>query len=654
LSTGITQAITRVRIIDSDSLVVAGGCAVRRSDDSGETFTRLPWTASDQRCTGEVMSLHFPSSEIGYLVIQNGTVLRTADGGRTWTRKTALPDTPSTGGTSRPTDIWFTGPDTGLATTTLGAYRTVDGGNSWTPVLTHAPATPSRELNGLFFLDAATGWIVGNKGVLVVTTDGGVTWDGWLTNAVESDLTSIRCANALTCLVTTRSGDRLLRTTTGGSGLSSHFSNVSPSTEKIHAAAFASPSRAVAAGAFGTNVVSDDAGLTWSTVGGRLTDDFNRLRATSASLAFATGDNGSLARTTDAGVSWTSFGVSTSANVIDASFPDVNTGYALDSEGSVLRTDNGGTSWKILDTGTTARPSALLAIARDRVLLFGPRGVRRSADGGGEFALVGGRIRKSRLDDFDRAGNSAFAFGFDALYASTDSGKRWKAVPRPARRAPRSGLAAVDFVTSRSGFALTLDGRLWQTRNRGRRWRELPNIGSDSAFELSFSDSRNGFAAVRELGGHFGSYVLRTRDGGKTWQPQLVHDNGIDGNGLVASGSNSALLLTLDNGLFATSSGGEAGKPSTLTLSTKKRKLRKRATLKVTGKLSPAEGGEQVVVSMRGARLVRWRQQVVTVASDGSFTTSWKVRTRSHFVAQWSGDDDRSGDGSKLLTVKVR
>ena len=117
LPTGLTEDLERVRIIDSDSLVVAGGCAVRRSDDAGQTFTRLPWTASDQRCAGNIVSLHFPSSEVGYLLVQNGTVLRTADGGLTWTRKTAVPDTGSTGGSAKPTDIYFTSLDSGVATT---------------------------------------------------------------------------------------------------------------------------------------------------------------------------------------------------------------------------------------------------------------------------------------------------------------------------------------------------------------------------------------------------------------------------------------------------------------------------------------------------------------------------------------------------------
>jgi photosystem II stability/assembly factor-like uncharacterized protein len=643
LSTGLTQNLTRLRVIDTDSLVLAAGCALRRSDDAGQTFSRLPWTASDLRCASGIASLHFPSSEVGYIVVQNGTVLRTVDGGQTWTRKTAVPDTNATGGSTQPTDIFFTAPDTGLATTSGGRiYRTTDGGNSWT-LVTFVEHT---QLNGVYFFDSSTGYAVGNSVYLLVTTDGGVTWT---TRFVGSGLpmTSIRCATATTCLITLGTGDRLLRTTDGGDTISS----VTPSTSKIFAAAFASGTRAIAGGALGTTVVSSDAGLTWSGVGSTLGDDFSRLRTTSSSLAFAVGDIGALARTTDGGVNWSNIGVSTSASVLDASFPNSDIGYALDSAGSVLRTDNGGGSWKILNTGTTARPSALLTTDRDHILLVGPRGVRRSIDGGDSFTRVSQKaVAKTSLSDFDRAGPSTFVFGFKALYVSANTGKSWTKLKRPRG----SDLQAIDFVTSRRGFALTSDGRIWQTTNRGRRWRELPSIANDSAFELAFSDALNGFAAVRRFGANFNGYVLRTTDGGKTWQPQLIDDDGIDQDGLVAPGGKTALALSLNNSLFATTTGGERGAASSLTLRTDSRRVRRKATIKVTGKLSPAEGGEQVVVAMRGARFKKWRRQLVTVASNGSFTTSWRVTSTSYFVAQWSGDDGRAGDGSKLLTVKIR
>ena len=646
LSTGTTQDLARVRIIDADSLVIAGGCVVRRSDDAGQTFTRLPWTASDLRCAGNIVSLHFPSSEVGYLLVQDGTVLRTADGGQTWTRKTAVPGTRSTGGNAQPTDVFLTGLDTGVATTSVGQiYRTIDGGNSWTLVASTGPPT-TLSLNGVFFFDASTGYVVGNS-IVLATTDGGTSWTTKSPNVIL-DLNSIRCSSPTTCLVTAASGERLLRTTNGGDS----FASVTPSTQKIFAAAFASPTRAVAGGAFGTTVVSDDAGTTWSTIGSVLADDFSRLRASSSQLAFATGENGALSRTTDGGATWANLGVSTSANVVDASFPTQNTGYALDSGGTVLRTDNGGTSWKILDTGTGAKPRALLALDTNRVLLVGPRGVRRSTDGGDSFARVRGRaVAKATLIDYDRAGGAVFAFGFKALYVSTTAGKSWKKVKRPPTRAD---LQAFDFVSTKRGYALTFDGRAWQTTNGGRKWREVPGLASDSAFEVAFSDARNGFVAVRDFGGKFNGYVMRTIDGGRTWQPQLIDDDGIDNDGLVATGGKTAITLSLGNALFATTTGGQAGSASSLGLKTRSRRLRKKATIKVTGRLGPAEGGEQVVVSMRGAKLNKWRHQVVTVAANGSFTTSWKVNTTSYFVAQWSGDDTRAGDGSGVLAVSVR
>ena len=81
--------------------------------------------------------------------------------------------------------------------------------------------------------------------------------------------------------------------------------------------------------------------------------------------------------------------------------------------------------------------------------------------------------------------------------------------------------------------------------------------------------------------------------------------------------------------------------------------MRKRSTITVNGKLAPAAGGEQVVVSAR-AQGHGWVHKVVQVASDGTFTTSWKLTRFTIFVAQWAGDADHAGAGSKVLAVVVK
>src|SRR5919107_4302249 len=64
VSTGLTEDLTDVRMITPDSVVIAGGCPVRRSDTGGRTFPRLPWAARDARRTAGVAPVAFPPAPI--------------------------------------------------------------------------------------------------------------------------------------------------------------------------------------------------------------------------------------------------------------------------------------------------------------------------------------------------------------------------------------------------------------------------------------------------------------------------------------------------------------------------------------------------------------------------------------------------------------
>src|SRR3954453_19803648 len=81
LATGTTQNLARARAIDSNSVVIGAGCLLRRSDDGGASFRRLLFTSSETNCTAGIASFHFPTSQTGYLLLADGTVLQTSDGG---------------------------------------------------------------------------------------------------------------------------------------------------------------------------------------------------------------------------------------------------------------------------------------------------------------------------------------------------------------------------------------------------------------------------------------------------------------------------------------------------------------------------------------------------------------------------------------------
>jgi photosystem II stability/assembly factor-like uncharacterized protein len=642
LRTGITSSLSTIQVLDANTFIAGGGCSVRRSDDGGVSFRRLPFTNTDFGCTTQVVSLSFPSKPVGYILLQDGNVLRTPDGGSSFARKTAVPGTPAAHGGSLPTDILFLTDDAGFAATAAGTiYRTTDGGNSWSQV-----HDADRGVNDIFFVDANNGFAVGDGSTFLKTTNGGTTWTAKDIGPDNLDLTGIRCGSLSICLASTRQGTQLVRTTDGGST----FSLVTPSTEPILAAAFANTGRVVAVGSAGTIVVSNDGGATFAPVGGRLNGSFNSLLAT-PSLAFAPGDGGNVAVSSDGGNTWHLVAVPTSQRVLSIAFPTSSVGYALDAGGGLFKTTNLGATWSNLDIGTTARPNDLVVIDAEHLILVGPTGLRRSADGGNHFSTSrDADVKKAKLNHGQRVGSSIFVWGLRDLVVSRNGGRSWRAVHKPGR------VRDVDFVSSKNGFFLGTNNKAWRTTNTGRTWREMDAIGTSRTSSIDFSSSKKGYIVVHGFSvvnaPVVGGFVLRTSDSGKTWRPQLVSAS--DLLDVAASGGAIDYALDRQGGLFWTQSGGDFGDPSNLTIKTTHTRLRKAARIRVTGRLSPARGGEQVIVSTRRPGTTRWTSQVATVGSNGTFTTSWNLgRGTSIFVGQWLGNDRSAADGSKVLKVRV-
>ena len=381
--------------------------------------------------------------------------------------------------------------------------------------------------------------------------------------------------------------------------------------------------------------------------------DSTGCASSSPQVAQAGGDDGTLARTTDGGVNWFTVGVPTTGSIKNASFPTQDTGYAIDDLGGAFKTANGGASWQILNTGTTSIPEVVLAVDTSHVLLVGPKGLRRSTDGGGSIAAVKDKdVAKASLSDIDAAGPALVVSGRKALAVSDDGGGTWKSLKRPKGR-----IDDADFVSAKLGYVFMTDGRVWRAKNGGRKWTDLPAIGTDLGSGLSFSSAGAGYLSTFGFGGEGFGYVFRTTDAGKTWQPQLAAEDFVNVWDAGRTGF-AVTFATCDSpggDFLETTTGGQAGTPSSLTI--KKAKGGKVASaaaskkqVKISGKLTPPEGGEPIVISIRKGS--NWSSQTVTAASNGGFTAKLTVKKTSFVVAQWSGDDDRAGAGSKALKVK--
>jgi photosystem II stability/assembly factor-like uncharacterized protein len=647
--TGLTDDLTKLRVIDADTFVAGGGCTLLRSQDGGTTLRRLRFNPS-ANCGSPLAAMHFPNKDVGYLVRADGSVLRTDDGGARFSSRTGLPPT----GGGAPNDVWFTSPETGIAVTgadTLGKiYRTTDSGGTWNEVHT------AQAVRGVHFVSATVGYAVGQNTILK-TTNGGAIWVPQGSPSVN--LRSVRCSDEQHCVAVTVNNGLVytedgFETAPKPSGIDQGGADGAILVPVAGvAASFQSATRVVAVGRPQDAAISLNAGKTYLSSYSNLPGSFSRLRITSPSTVFAPGAGGSVARTTDSGTSWTRVGVPTPNDVVDVAFPTSDLGYAVDTSGAVFRTDNGGGSWAILGE-SGVRPRAMTASADgNTVLLIGPRGMRRSANGGANFDPVeASTVANADLEDVDRTGdNVIYAHGKRVIAFSTNEGQTWRAIKRPGR----SSIVDLDFVDRKTGYMVAGDGRVWKTSNRGAKWSEVVTAGFERPYQIAFGDSQNGYLAIDSFGGLEAGWVMRTSDGGASWRPQLLSAVFIGGGSqpMVAAPGQVAYALAGSNEMKVTSTGGDAGAPSTITVTTKTKSLRRKAKVRVDGKLSPSAPGARVEVVMRDSVNGRVTRQIATVRSDGTFVTNWTVSRTSTFVAQWAGNSDSNGDGSPALRVRV-
>jgi photosystem II stability/assembly factor-like uncharacterized protein len=156
-----------------------------RTTDGGQTWIERKVEAPGIKMT-VLNAVHFVDPNTGWVVGPDpsqgdspteGVVLKTTDGGTTWTgTKPAFKQLPTavffadanTGwiggeGASAGTDDDEAGPSDILGTT--------DGGQTW-----HSQRHLSVSINDIFFLNKTTGWASGHNGAIYVTTDGR-TWN---------------------------------------------------------------------------------------------------------------------------------------------------------------------------------------------------------------------------------------------------------------------------------------------------------------------------------------------------------------------------------------------------------------------------------------------------------------------------------------------
>lgn len=252
--------------------------------------------------------------------------------------------------------------------------------------------------------------------------------------------------------------------------------------------------------------------------------------------------------------------------LVDVAFRTEQEGFGATHEGSIYRTANGGVSWTQIYR-TDGVELERIFLAGSAVFALGRRSddsrhpiLLSSPDGGStwsitdpaglsedavrawtflNYAFITSQIGFAVPDPDSWGGSQGTTTA--ALLATTDGGRTWKARPLPDGLRTSGGIS---FVTPERGFitAFAKEGsQILSTADGGRTWKAV-YTSKVPLYSLQFLDVRQGFAGggnSPKYGFEPLQYLLRTRDGGVTWEESYRSD-GRTGSPLAALRFSSA------------------------------------------------------------------------------------------------------------------
>lgn len=459
--------------------------------------------------------------------------------------------------------VAFAGASVGLAAGSKSLLRTDDGGRTW------SPATPPLDhVDAMCFTDArrviAAGidLIPGGVSRVAASDDGGGTWHPVDLPAPRMVVMDLHCDGAFAAIVGS-DGTVLVSEDAGaswrarplpdGAGVLLHAVQVRGRTLQV-----------VGPGAFRR---SDDLGVSWAPPERAPAGDYAGVAFADDRTGLAVGWGEAIARTTDGGVTWDVVRTGRDAYLRRVRFLDERHALAFGQYGAMLASDDGGVTW----TETSPNPIPwyfAVASAGADVWAVGTRGVVfHSSDRGRTWTPQ----TRGYLAAFVRAHfpspTTGFAVGeLGGIVRTRDGGRTWEislgSHPAYTAASLRLGLLGnslrdVFFVDQRQGWAVGDPPRddagraigeavILRTADGGDTWVPQPS-GLDGGLKaVGFANERVGYAVGLSM-------VLKTEDGGASWSPIARLSGGLTD---VAVRSEHELWISSWNGLHHSVDGG--------------------------------------------------------------------------------------------------
>lgn len=210
----------------------------------------------------------------------------------------------------------------------------------------------SSHLWGVAFPDNLHGWAVGEDGLVLTTSDGGLTWMERAIGQPRSVNWNVQFSDVRHGWILSHSGgsDLILGTSDGGATWSQYYARPG---DDLRYFAFADPLHGWAVGANGTILHSADGGFTWAPQNSGTQNGLNAVSFVDALHGWAVGREGTILSTENGGINWTAQTSGTAADLMAAAFVDAIHGWAAGGNGTLLTTTDGGLHWSPQDSGSS-------------------------------------------------------------------------------------------------------------------------------------------------------------------------------------------------------------------------------------------------------------------------------------------------------------
>jgi photosystem II stability/assembly factor-like uncharacterized protein len=404
---------------------------------------------------------------------------------------------------------------------------------------------PGNKLYSVDFIDEANGWVVGEGGIILHTTDGGRMWEIQHDLLIRGTFTSVDFVDRENGWIVGEGG-YIFRTENGGT---SWERQSCPVNYDLYDVFFLNKKQGWSLG-YGTILHTENGGADWH-LQEPVTFEYSGHGITfvDSTKGWIVGTGGLILHTEDGGQTWQNQNSGLEWALNKVSFVDSLNGWACGC--STIRTTNGGQSWQKVDDKSTETIYALSDKEAFAVGWSGQDGfMKHTTDSGKTWLYSNYGSRNYLYDIIFLNRTTGWAVGSKGLIVNTtDGGNTWNI---QHERKIDYDMSIGMFVDENNGwFVESFPGRIWHTTDGGRNWVKRKDSTDVWANDIIFINNLKGFVTGKRIL-DYKSFIWKTTNGGNTWEeivptPFISKIFFIDSSIGFAIGS-SEILKTTDGG----------------------------------------------------------------------------------------------------------